>query len=83
MAGTRDNITELISEAEVAKRVKALAKDISETYQDEAPILIGILNGSFIFAADLMRAMEIDCEIDFIKVSSYFNSFLSSINYFI
>ncbi len=71
MAGTRDNLTELISEAEVAKRVKALAKDISETYQDEAPILIGILNGSFIFAADLMRAMEIDCEIDFIKVSSY------------
>ncbi|MDD9880805.1 MAG: hypoxanthine phosphoribosyltransferase [Candidatus Marinimicrobia bacterium] len=71
MAGTRDNLTELISESEVAKRVKALAKDISETYKDEAPILIGILNGSFIFAADLMRAIEIDCEIDFIKVSSY------------
>lgn len=71
MAGSRDNLTELISEAEVAKRVKALAKDISDTYQDEAPILIGILNGSFIFAADLMRAIEIDCEIDFIKVSSY------------
>ena len=71
MAGTRDNLIELISEAEVANRVKALAKDISKTYQDESPILIGILNGSFIFAADLMRAMEIDCEIDFIKVSSY------------
>ena len=53
------------------KRVDELAVDISKQYAGEAPILIGILNGSFIFAADLMRAMKIDCEIDFIKVSSY------------
>jgi len=55
----------------VLKRVGDIATQISNRYVDEAPILIGILNGSFIFAADLMRAIDIDCEIDFIKVSSY------------
>ena len=55
----------------VPKRVKEIAADISQKYEGDAPILIGILNGSFIFCADLMREMDIDCEIDFIKVSSY------------
>jgi hypoxanthine phosphoribosyltransferase len=55
----------------VQKRVKEIAADISQKYEGDAPILIGILNGSFIFCADLMREMDIDCEIDFIKVSSY------------
>ena len=71
MAEPRENLNELISEAAVNKRVKEIAADISQKYNDETPILIGILNGSFIFCADLMRAMDIDCEIDFIKVSSY------------
>lgn len=71
MANKRENLTELISEKEVLKRVGDIATQISNRYVDEAPILIGILNGSFIFAADLMRAIDIDCEIDFIKVSSY------------
>ena len=71
MVGTKDNLTELLSEAELTKRVQSMAGEISNSYQEEAPILIGVLNGSFIFAADLIRAMEINCEIDFIKVSSY------------
>ena len=67
----RENLTEMISETQVQNRVNEIASNISQTYDGEAPILIGILNGSFIFCADLMRAMDIDCEIDFIKVSSY------------
>ena len=67
----KEKLTELISEKSVQKRVKEIAADISQKYEGDAPILIGILNGSFIFCADLMREMDIDCEIDFIKVSSY------------
>jgi hypoxanthine phosphoribosyltransferase len=44
---------------------------LSEKFKDEVPILIGILNGSFIFMSDLIRALDIDCEMDFIKLSSY------------
>ena len=61
----------LISEDKIQSRVNELAKDISNRFKDEIPILIGILNGSFIFISDLMRKLTIDCEMDFIKLSSY------------
>lgn len=61
----------LISEEKIQSRVNELAKDISNEFKDEIPILIGILNGSFIFISDLMRKLTIDCEMDFIKLSSY------------
>jgi hypoxanthine phosphoribosyltransferase len=67
----KEKLTELISENLIQDKVKEIAVDISQKYAGEAPILIGILNGSFIFCADLIRELDIDCEIDFIKVSSY------------
>jgi len=67
----KEKLTELISKSQIQDKVKEIAADISQKYVGEAPILIGILNGSFIFCADLMREMGINCEIDFIKVSSY------------
>jgi len=67
----KKKLTELISENLIQDKVKEIAVDISQKYAGEAPILIGILNGSFIFCADLIRELDIDCEIDFIKVSSY------------
>jgi len=67
----KEKLTELISENQIQDKVKEIAVDISQKYAGEAPILIGILNGSFIFCADLIRELDIDCEIDFIKVSSY------------
>ena len=67
----KEKLTELISENQIQDKVKEIAADISKKYAGEAPILIGILNGSFIFCADLIRELDIDCEIDFIKVSSY------------
>ena len=71
MVDDREKLTQIISEKAIMERVHQIAGDISNQYKSEVPILIGILNGSFIFASDLIRAMKIDCEIDFIKVSSY------------
>ena len=71
MEVNKEKLTELISKSQIQDKVKEIAADISQKYVGEAPILIGILNGSFIFCADLMREMDINCEIDFIKVSSY------------
>ena len=67
----REKLIQIISEKSIMELVHQIADDISNQYKSEVPILIGILNGSFIFASDLVRAMKIDCEIDFIKVSSY------------
>jgi hypoxanthine phosphoribosyltransferase len=64
-------IREIITEEEINKRVKEIADRLSRKFAEEVPILIGVLNGSFIFMADLMRKMTIDCEMDFIKISSY------------
>jgi hypoxanthine phosphoribosyltransferase len=67
-----------ISEARIQKRVKKLARKISKDYKGKTPILIGVLNGSFIFISDLAREISIDLEIDFIKLSSYGDSKISS-----
>ncbi|MEA2076532.1 MAG: hypoxanthine phosphoribosyltransferase [Candidatus Marinimicrobia bacterium] len=63
----------LISEEEIQEQVKILARKISIDYKrkKKPPIIIGVLNGSFYFMADLLRAMSIEAEMDFIKISSY------------
>ncbi len=60
-----------ISASEIAARVAELGKNISGDFRDKNPVLICILNGAFIFAADLARALDIECEISFTKLSSY------------
>ena len=60
-----------IPEAEIKQRVKALAEQMSKDLEGKNPIFLGVLNGSFIFAADLMREMTIPCEIPFVKLASY------------
>ena len=60
-----------ITEAQIKERVKELARQLSEDLKDKNPLLLGVLNGSFIFAADLMREMTIPCEISFVKLASY------------
>ena len=60
-----------IPEAEIKSRVKALAEQISKDMVGKTPLFLGVLNGSFIFAADLMREMTIPCEISFVKLASY------------
>lgn len=62
----------LISEEKIKKRVAELAKRISKDYRKKGKLLIvGILKGSAIFLSDLVRKLNIDCEIDFISIRSY------------
>ena len=60
-----------IPEAEIQKRVKAVADRINSDFQGRVPVLLSVLNGSFVFAADLMRYLNIECEISFVKMASY------------
>ncbi|RMH50016.1 MAG: hypoxanthine phosphoribosyltransferase, partial [Bacteroidetes bacterium] len=60
-----------LDEATIQARVRELGRQISADYAGRRPILIGVLNGAFMFLADLMRAIDIDCEVDFLKLSSY------------
>lgn len=70
---------ELISAADIQKRVTELAQQISEDYADRGDlVLIGVLKGSFIFLADLSRQLTIPRTIEFIAVSSYGNGSVQS-----
>ena len=60
-----------ITEAEIKERVKALAEQISKDMEGKVPLFLGVLNGAFVFAADLMREMTIPSEISFVKLASY------------
>ena len=65
----------LVSSADLKTRVEALAAEIATTFEgDEPPIAISILKGSTLFLADLMRAIDIPIEIDFMSISSYAGS---------
>ena len=69
---------ELISEENIRKRVEEIGKEITKDFENKIPVIIGVLNGSFLFMADLVRNINIDYEVDFIKISSYGNSTKSS-----
>ena len=60
-----------IPEREILQRVKAVAERINNDLADKNPLFLAVLNGSFIFAADLMREITIPCEISFVKLASY------------
>lgn len=60
-----------ISEATIQNKVKDLAAQISQDYKNKRPLFIAILNGSFIFASDLFKQLDIEAEICFIKLASY------------
>jgi len=73
-----DSLEVLITEEEVGRLVKRLAREISEDFRDKYPLLLGILKGSFVFMADLVRLIEIPVEVDFIRLSSYGSAKVSS-----
>lgn len=58
-------------ESEILERVKAVADRINKDMAGKNPLFLAVLNGSFIFAADLMRMITIPCEISFVKLASY------------
>lgn len=61
----------LFDENKISELVKKVGKQISEDYKGKKLLLVSVLKGSVLFMADLMRAIEIPCEIDFMVVSSY------------
>ncbi len=60
-----------IPREEILKEVKRVADEINRDYAGKCPLLLGVLNGCFMFAADLMRNLNIECELSFVKLSSY------------
>lgn len=67
-----------ITKKQLDKRIEELALQIDRDYEGKKPIFIGILNGAFIFLADLMRHVTVPCEVDFFKLSSYGDEKVSS-----
>jgi hypoxanthine phosphoribosyltransferase len=61
----------LISRDEIAKAVDRLAREIKRDYQGKQPLFIGVLKGSFVFMADLIRQLDLPLELEFIRLSSY------------
>lgn len=68
----------IVSEEEIKKVVADLGKQISKDYKGKDVLLVGVLKGAFIFMADLVREIDLDCEVDFMAVSSYGASTKSS-----
>lgn len=60
-----------ISEKEILREIKRIAKQINKDFQDKEPVFLAVLNGSFIFAADLLKEVNLPCEISFVKLASY------------
>ena len=74
-----EHIGEIIVQAdELQHRIKEMAAEISRDYAGKDLLLIGVLKGAVFFLADLMRQLEVDCEVDFMAVSSYGSSTDSS-----
>lgn len=70
----------IISEAEINEKVKSLGEELSNEYKDKPLLFVSILNGGFTFLADVIRAVNIPCEIAFMRVKSYFGNTVSSGN---
>jgi hypoxanthine phosphoribosyltransferase len=69
-----------LTEKKIKTRIAQLSRKLSKDYKGSIPIFIGVLNGSVIFFSDLIRELKIDCEIDFLKLSSYGDAKISSGN---
>lgn len=61
----------LFSEEELSERVKVLGEQISRDYAGKQILCVGVLKGCFVFMADLVRSLDLNCDIDFMAVSSY------------
>ncbi len=72
-------VDQMISAKAIAARIESLAREIETTYSDtDKLVLVGLLRGSFVFIADLVRELDLPVEVDFLEASSYGNSTESS-----
>ncbi len=65
------NFTPYLSETQIQEKINLLAAQLNKDYAGKKPLFIAILNGSFIFAADLFKKLQLDAEICFVKLASY------------
>lgn len=63
--------TEFISADEIQLKIQSLASEINRCYEGKIPVFLPVLNGSFMFAADLLKDISIPCRVSFVKISSY------------
>jgi len=63
--------TQFINKSSIQQKVRELAAQLNEDYQNKTPLFLPILNGSFMFAADLIKQVEVPCRVSFVKISSY------------
>ncbi len=75
---TNPNLEVLFSAEQITERVKEMGAQISRDYQGKDLVLVGVLKGSCVFLADLMRAIDLPLSIDFMSVSSYKDGTVSS-----
>jgi len=68
----------LLTEEQILVKVREMGRTLSREYAGKSPVLVNILKGGFVFLADLIRSMDIPCEVDFMVVSSYENNQESS-----
>src|SRR5688572_24243082 len=61
----------LVSSRKIQDAIAVIAKKIDKDFKNQNPLFLAVLNGSFLFAADLLKKLKIDCEISFVKVASY------------
>ena len=74
----RDILKVLVTEEELRNRVAELGEALYERFQGKNPLFLGVLKGSFVFMADLVRACQLQSDVEFIAVSSYENATASS-----
>lgn len=60
-----------LSQEQLNARIKALGKELTNNYENAKPIFLVVLNGAFMFASDLVKTLDFNCEIHFIKLASY------------
>jgi hypoxanthine phosphoribosyltransferase len=61
----------IVTRDEIARAVERLAREIERDYQGKQPLVLGVLKGSFMFVADLIRQLDLPLELEFVKLSSY------------
>ena len=74
----QDILKVLYTEEEIKSRVQAMGEELYDRFHDKNPLFVGVLNGCFIFMADLVRASQMKSELEFIGLSSYQNGVKSS-----
>jgi hypoxanthine phosphoribosyltransferase len=69
----------LIKARDIEERIKIIGKQLNDDYQHTIPLFVGVLNGSFLFIADIIKQIDISCEITFTKLASYYGGTKSSV----